>query len=155
MFINEESPHLSFRQALPFALVAVLWFGLGLLLIQNSALSIALQGSARKGLFIFWGICVADLLAMAKLYGILAQMISGPEEKQTGLIFPASYWGAIKLASTGLFITVLIYNRGIPHLGILAGLGTLVVVPMAGGLFDHWLRHNTRQKFSQGIYLHA
>ncbi len=127
----------------PFLLTALGWMALSAWVCwrfspdQESAL-----GSV-KWMLVLAGICCADLFSLAKVVAIVLDLIvsaeAGITQNRTGLAFQASFWGGLKLACLLLFGAVLYRGQNIPTAGLLAGTGTVVVVPLIGGLFWHWL----------------
>jgi hypothetical protein len=59
-------------------------------------------------------------------------------QKHAALVVSASVWGVIKLACLGIFGFILFHGHAIPQFSLLWGLGTLVTVPLIGGLW--WSR---------------
>lgn len=83
-----------------------------------------------------WAMSVVDLWALAKalsaVFGLVG-VISSSQNRQK-LVIQAFYWGTVKLACLGLFAVVLIKAKSIPSLSLVIGLGTMVTVPLLGGL---------------------
>lgn len=128
-----------FRQARPFLVTAVAW-----LLIAAVAEAWAGRSVVILGWFFYlYALALVDLYALARLFqygiGVMIQSI----EKRPALIVRAFTWGAVKLACLGIFGLTLLHGDRIPVSALLMGLGTLVVVPLFGGLL--WSRIELNQ----------
>lgn len=116
-----------------FFWVAGLWWALSAAWVSNA-------GSSLSWLSAIWFLCMADLFALAKLVSALLELVGSENEdrkKHGQAVIRASSWGAIKLACLAFIGMVLFRGRDIPTYSLLAGLGTLVVVPIFGGLGWH------------------
>jgi uncharacterized membrane protein len=87
---------------------------------------------------LFTGICLLDLWTLGKLFSALFPLVTGGEKLGFNAI-QAFYWGTLKLACVGILIILLVKGEsipgGIPRVGMLVGLGTLIGVPLLGGIF--------------------
>jgi uncharacterized protein (DUF697 family) len=121
----------------PFALAAVIWVALGWVACRYFSES----GEMQKNLvwlFGLWALCLADLVALGKtIQGVLAIAAGGPNagENLAPRVIHTFSWGLIKLVCLGIFALVMIKGKPIPTAGLLAGMATLLVVPLMGGLF--------------------
>lgn len=125
----------------PFFQVALIWLILGILgcwfWAENES-----RFQALIWFGILWGLCLLNLVATAKLFsGVLDLMASGNERRQPknqlAAAIRTSSWGTIKLACWGLLILVLRAQRPIPTPALLLGIGTLTLVPIIGGIWWH------------------
>jgi hypothetical protein len=82
-----------------------------------------------------WAVSVADLGVLAKAVSALLELGTSSLENRGDWIIQASYWGFLKLACLGIFATVLIMGHEIPVASLLTGIGTMVFVPLVGGLW--------------------
>lgn len=118
----------------PFFITGIAWLALiELAEVQQGVGSGALLGQ-NWGLR-FWLLAIVDLVALGKVIATVFEIMAGDLEKKRSRILRAFYWGTIKLACLGIFSAVLILGRGIPALSLVMGIGTLVVVPMATGVW--------------------
>ncbi len=82
-----------------------------------------------------WVVCVLDLAAMAQMFrAVFALMSDIPEVSRPAWKLRLLIWGLTKLTCLGLLGVILFLNPSIPSPALLFGLGTLVVVPLFGGL---------------------
>jgi hypothetical protein len=82
-----------------------------------------------------WAVSVADLAVLAKAVSCVLELATATAENRGTWIIQASYWGFLKLACLGIFATVLIMGHEIPVTSLLTGVGTMVFVPLVGGLW--------------------
>ncbi len=82
-----------------------------------------------------WLVSVADLGVLAKGVSATLELATAVGEKRGKWVIQASYWGFLKLACLGIFATVLIKGHEIPVTSLLTGIGTMVFVPLVGGLW--------------------
>ncbi len=139
-----------------FGSVALGWLLLSLLIVLLIHIGDPHEVSlSAKWIFGLWLLSVVDLLAMAKLLVTAIRVLDLSGEKRAAAIIRASYWGIVKLACLVLFV-VLFLNAGqssgqtigaqtgaIPHEAIFLGMGSLVMIPLLGGLIwsQRILRH--------------
>jgi hypothetical protein len=130
------------RQAgLPFIGVAFAW------LAFSSALCLRFPGRsisyALASVFLLWLVCLIDLYSLSRAVGAVLELAATSGEKRGPLTIQAFYWGMIKLLCLGILGIILFYGRSIPPVSLLAGTGTLVVVPLLGGYWwsQRALRH--------------
>jgi len=144
--------------ALPiFGSVALGWLVLSLLVVLavHGTGNLCAASVSAKWIFGLWLLSVLDLLAIAKLLVTTIRVLDLSGEKRVAAIIRASYWGIVKLACLVLFV-VLFLNAGqssgqtigaqtgaIPHEAIFLGMGSLVMIPLLGGLIwsQRILRH--------------
>jgi hypothetical protein len=82
---------------------------------------------------------VLDLWVLAQtLFSAIAWMNSSSDTR-IGYALKTGYWGASKLACLILLGWVITKGQAIPDRALFLGLGTLAVVPLAGGWF--WARN--------------
>jgi hypothetical protein len=89
---------------------------------------------ASQWLLGFWTISVLDLLVLKKLISSVFKLVSLSQERDLFLSAQALGWGVFKVLCLGLFIIVLLKGHKIPTHGLFLGIGTLVVIPVVGGL---------------------
>jgi hypothetical protein len=114
------------KDYLPFFGVALVWVAVGIGFCS---------GDALKWMLIFWMLCLLDLIALTLLVSAFVSLAAGSSEKRGARIIQASTWGAIKLACLGIFAAILLQGFTIPSLGLYMGMGTLMIVPLVGGLW--------------------
>lgn len=85
--------------------------------------------------FQLWFLSLVDLIALAKVSSIVLAGVPEESKNRAQMLFRASYWGFLKLACLGIFLFVLIKGQAIPALSLVTGLGTLIVVPLVGGIW--------------------
>ncbi len=116
----------------PFLAAALGWliFGGGLCAVRG--------GAAPFGWFtLIWSLCILDLLALARVVSGMLTFAAGTvtdPEKRVALGVQTSVWGLLKLACLGTLGATVFVGRNIPALSLFAGVGTIVVVPLVGGL---------------------
>jgi hypothetical protein len=132
---NETAQKLQSRSLLPFLWTGISWGVAAVIFVAAS------QQALSPVLWVLglWSLSMLDLLAIAQV--IRAAMgwstLSRPETKAAWAVQTA-VWGAIKLACLGAFGFVLLSAREVPSSALLIGMGTLLVVPLGGGL---WWSH--------------
>ncbi len=121
---------------MPFAIAASVWGIFGCAVAIFSGAPVISSLGWMGGL---WLLSLVDLVALAQAISAVVALGSDvrPEHKPA-LYTQAMTWGAIKLACLGGFAIVLIAGKGAPAAALLLGLGTMIVVPLAGGFF--WSR---------------
>ena len=134
-----------------FSAISVGWLAIAALICwQFSATqdgNVSATWVAMKWLFGLWALSILDLVAISKSISAAVSVMGHTGEKRAASIIQASYWGLVKLACLGIFIFVLIRASALAapglKLGLVTGLGTLVIVPLIGGLFwsQRVLRH--------------
>jgi hypothetical protein len=139
METSSELPSLDRKTVLPFLISGLVWILL--------AAGICRLLSANVDEFhrsLIWMLRLAflsllDLLAIAKVFYYVFEL-QRPEagQKRIFSVIRTSYWGAIKIACILICGTILVkgshLSAGIPPVGLVTGISTLVVVPLVGGL---------------------
>lgn len=116
----------------PFVLAALVWLATGSALAFWMA-SEDVHWTTLLGWFlIFWLLSSLDLLAIAALVSAMGTWQDGVDRARLGVRLAAL--AVLKMALLGIFGAILFLNRGIPHSSLLVGVGTLIVVPLFGGL---------------------
>jgi hypothetical protein len=119
------------QTVLPFLTVACAWLVLSLAMCARfPGVS---TGYAFGSLALIWALCLLDLYSLSRAVGALLELSTTSGENRGVLTIQAFYWGMIKLLCLGILGIVLFYGRSIPATSMLAGTGTLVVVPLVGG----------------------
>lgn len=147
---STENPALNFRTLLPFLAIAIGW------IILSAILCLRFSGgeyeSRRAVIWMFRlsFISLLDLLAIAKVIFYVFEIQRATEEgpssaiKRKFSIIRTSYWGAIKIVCILICGTILVkgshLSGGIPPVGLVTGISTLVVVPLVGGLAWYFTR---------------
>lgn len=116
----------------PFVIAAAVWAAVGYGLCRHFSSSELLR-SNLGWLFALWALCLFDLFALGKTVQGLLSFASGITENRAIYAIQTFSWGLLKLACVGIFALILIKGN-LPSLGLLSGLGTLIVVPLLGGL---------------------
>ena len=121
------------KTAKPSAIAAVVWAVIGWAICRHFSAVTALQQNLIW-LFGLWALCLIDLVALGKtIQGVLA-IAAGAGENLSAYTIHTFSWGLIKLVCLGIFASeVVIKGSPIPTAD-LSGMGTLVVVPLVGGL---------------------
>lgn len=128
-----------YRDVIPFVSISIAWFTLWAVWCLTAGNQEPL--STLKWLLALWALCVLDLLALTK--AILAVMVlmsltdtENDLAKRPALSIQAMFWGLMKLVCLGVLGAVLVMkSETIPRFALLAGLGTLIVVPLFGGFW--------------------
>lgn len=138
--VTEEK---STQTLFPFLQVGIVWFGVAALLCWILSDSMDVKIRSLRWLLILWGLCLMDLLALAKLMQAMLALMAGGAKNQGELVIRASSWGTAKLACLGLLGFVLYHGRVVPTVALLSGLATMFIVPIAGGAwwYQRMLRH--------------
>jgi hypothetical protein len=121
------------KALLPFGIAAVVWACVGFAASNYFSDSSELH----KNLVWFsglWMLCICDLLVLAKTVQGLFAFASGSVENRPAQVIQTFSWAFLKLVCLGIFTLVMMKGRPFPIPGLLAGLGTLVFVPLMGGL---------------------
>jgi hypothetical protein len=140
--MSNESPtvnHARWSELAPFAFAAIAWAVAAVLLCWYWDGSVL----AFRWMLGLWALCLLDLFAIAKTMAAVIAVSADAAGNRPALLVQASTWGAIKLACLGLLGILLFRGQSIPSHALLLGLGTLVVVPLIGGLWwsQRALRH--------------
>ncbi len=116
-----------------FLPAAMGWLFVGLLLCLvfewgNEALLLNMGWMA-----LFWALCLLDLYALISTVEAAIEVMAQSGEKRSAQTIRAFYWGSVKLICLGIFGLILFSSHSIPETGLLAGIGTLMMVPLIGG----------------------
>jgi hypothetical protein len=145
----------------PFGLAALVWAIAGVAICKIAAANSELFFTNLIWMAGLYLLSLCDLFTLGKtVQGILFIISSGSSnstgnlagnsdgvglEKCAGRAIQTFYWAILKLACLGVFVLAMIFvSRGshsgtaVPTVGILAGVGTVAIVPLLGGLF--WSR---------------
>lgn len=118
----------------PFIVVALAWAVVGSLISLRSD---APDQSALKWMLGLWGLCIFDLVALAKTIAIVMTLMSSTApEKQSALVIQALFWGVLKVGGLGLIGLALYFGDQAPGVSLALGLGTLIIVPLIGGYWS-------------------
>lgn len=127
----------------PFVWVSLIWAvisTIGLLLIVSPGQWFL----AALGFYSFWFLTLLDLFSITKVVASLLNLMSdSANSSRTKTLIQLAFWGTLKLTcliGLGLGISK---AEGLPLMGLLMGLGTLIVVPLAGGFW--WTRFEVRK----------
>ena len=123
------------------AVTAILWAAGGVLACRLwSSGTLTLRGNTEWFLGM-WALSLFNILALAMtVKEVLALIVENREgssvspENRLWRAIRAFSWGTLKLICVGIFIVVLIRAGDVSVMGRLLGAGTLVVVPLVGGL---------------------
>jgi hypothetical protein len=146
-----EAAH--YRELLPFILTSIAWFTLWTVWCLTAGNTDSL--SIFKWFLAIWALCVLDLLALSKviLTAVALMALSSSEAdlaKRPALTVQTMFWGVMKLACLGVLGAVLVIKSGsVPRLSLMAGLGTLVAVPLFGGFW--WSMTSLKKGSSVGL----
>lgn len=110
---------------------AALWLVLGLGVVSSFSASERWWYSAGW-FFLFWTLVLLDLALIAGLVGAMVSWQESSDKARMGI--RVAVLGLLKVLWLVIFGAILILKRGIPTPSLLVGLGTLIVVPLFGGL---------------------
>ncbi len=139
MEVPSEIPSLGRKNLFPFIACGLLWIAIsGAFCFRFS------ENSDETRRALIWMLRLSflsmiDLLAIAKVF-YYAFELQRPQEpgKRIFSVIRTSYWGAIKIACIVICGTILVKGShlpaGIPVVGLITGISTLVFVPLLGGL---------------------
>ena len=127
-----KTPNLNL-EIVTFGLVSIVWLVLGEVLCQLLNSTSEKVWFASKWLFGIWILCIVDLYVLRMLVWSVLQILGSNQEKGVLYVIQTAFWGALKLVCLGLFIIVLLKGQKIPLHSLLLGIGTLGMVPLAGG----------------------
>jgi len=116
-----------------FGAAAVIWLVLGEILCWVFNFDLEQAFLAYKSFLGFWTLSVLDLGILAKFLSSAAHLMDAEEATRPAYAVQALVWGVGKVVCLGLFVLVLLKGHEIPMHSLLLGMGTLVVVPLAGG----------------------
>ena len=77
---------------------------------------------------------VCDFFLLAQLMGCVVQLVTKAKSDSTSLL-NVFFWGTLKVAAFGVVLVALVRAAEAPKGAIFLGLGTLLVVPLATGLW--------------------
>jgi hypothetical protein len=116
-----------------FGTVSIVWLILGEVLCWGFNSNVEQAFVAYKSVLGFWLLSVLDLTVLAKFLSSTGSLMNATEETKSAHAVQALVWGLAKVVCLGLFVLVLLKGHEIPMHSLLLGMGTLVVVPLAGG----------------------
>ncbi|MEN9723987.1 MAG: hypothetical protein RJB38_1973 [Pseudomonadota bacterium] len=120
------------RELRPFFWASFLWLLLGLVL----AAGVFSSGNFFKEMVwfvVFWSLGVGDLATIAALVFAITSWGESSDRVKMGLRI--TILTGLKVTLLLIFGAILFLKHGIPQSSLLVGLGTLIVVPLLGGLF--------------------
>lgn len=139
MEVPTEIPSMGLKTLFPFIISALIW------LILSGILCFTLSANpdeAHRALI--WMLRLAfisllDLLAIAKvIYYVFELQRDQDQGKRIFSVIRTSYWGALKIVCIVICGTILVKGShlptGIPVVGLMTGISTLVIVPLVGGV---------------------
>jgi hypothetical protein len=91
--------------------------------------------TSLRWMFEIAAFCLVDLLALGMTLRAVIPLVAGVAEKRYLAALQAFYWATVKLACLGILTAVVLKSPHIPVPGLLTGLGTLIFVPLMGGLW--------------------
>jgi hypothetical protein len=131
---SSETEKVSFRGvSLPFGIASIVWVVLGAAICGYFSESVELKKN-MVWFFGLWTLCLCDLVVLGKAVQGMFAFAAGTVENRPAQVIQTFSWGFLKLICLGIFTLVMFKGRPFPMLGLLGGLGTLVVVPLLGGL---------------------
>jgi hypothetical protein len=139
MEVPSEIQQLDRKNSFPFIACAVIW------VIFSAILCFWLSPNAEEARrALIWMLRLAfisllDLLAIAKVFYYVFELQRDQDPgKRIFSVIRTSYWGALKIACIVICGTILVKGShlpaGIPVVGLMTGISTLVIVPLAGGV---------------------
>jgi hypothetical protein len=143
MEVLTENPTLSRKTLLPFLLTGLIWIAVSTILCFHYSKNPEETHRALIWMLRLSILSVVDLLAMAKVFFYLFEL-QRPQEpgKRIFSIIRTSYWGAIKIVCILICGIILVKGShlpaGIPVVGLITGISTLVIVPLVGGVAWHF-----------------
>jgi hypothetical protein len=143
-----ELPTLGLKTLLPFIICGLIWAFVSAALCFRYSVSADETRRALTWMLRLWLISMVDLLAIAKVIYYVFEL-QRPQEPQKRIfsVIHTSYWGAIKIACILICGTILVKGShlpaGIPSVGLVSGISTLVVVPLAGGLVWYFTQRSS------------
>jgi hypothetical protein len=97
----------------------------------------------KAGLIPFFTLFVLvalDLFFLGKTVAVLSVLLSDQlAEKQPNQALKLVLWGMAKMAALGALMAVTWNAKNIPTLSLLLGIGSLIVIPVLGGLSWSWI----------------
>ncbi len=120
---------------MPFVWVALIWFFVAGSVCYFFAPSDVPLWLVMSWFLLIWALCLVDFLSMTVSFSKFLALKTDRIWQEPRQLLEAIFWGTLKLVCLGLFGMVLIKGRSIPTVGLLAGFGTLVVVPLVGGFW--------------------
>lgn len=130
------------RDHAAFFQVGGLWLVISLGLLFSFGGASGGMSAAIRWFFLLFFLSMADLVALFEVLSGVLGLMAGETKNQMLPVIRTSSWGAIKLACIGILGMVLYHGKAAPVAAVLLGLGTLVVVPLIGGLW--WYQRNLK-----------
>lgn len=85
---------------------------------------------------ILFVLCVLDLFFLVKTVAVILELVSYQgAEKQTRHAIRLAFWASAKFFTLAVLVVIVWKARGVPVLSWSMGIGTLIVVPLLGGLW--------------------
>jgi hypothetical protein len=133
----------------PFGIAALAWAVIGVAVCRIFAPSSSAFFSNLLWMTGLYCLSLCDLIALGKtVQGVLSIAASASADPKEGSenrahrAIQTFYWAILKLACLGIFVGAMVLvsreGKSIPTPGLLAGVGTVAMVPLLGGLF--WSR---------------
>jgi hypothetical protein len=131
--ITPLNPFEDSRTQLPFLWTGLIWIAISLAVIVLTDKPVV---ECLRWFLLLWALCMFDLLALSKTAGFASLLLTdATADRKAPLTFQAFFWGGAKLACLALLGMVLWLGRNAPSTGLILGISTLLVVPLAGGLW--------------------
>lgn len=116
---------------MPFAGTGLLWLSLSFWVSTWDGF----QGSSAKWTLLLGGLSLFNLFAWITGGVAIFNLVTGISENRGLQVVRASAWALVKLSCVGIFIGIFVMRgERIPSISVWMGMGTLVVVPLLGGL---------------------
>ncbi|MBY0469879.1 hypothetical protein K2X30_01840 [bacterium] len=115
----------------------IMWIGLAWLIVSAGAIAYweNLQSAPVLRVFLFWSLCMANLFALSQAGRAFLGLAGNSDvEKKSAHVLGIFGWGSLKLLLLAAIASVLWATRQSYTLATIAGISTLLVVPVAGGI---------------------
>jgi hypothetical protein len=122
----------------PFLYSAFVWLGIG---VGFCFLNAGDHNGPVSTLWMvtLWALSLTDLLCLSKAIAVVLGLISDNHSvNKPAQMIQVAYWGTLKMVCLGLFAILLAKSRAVPGIAdqaLVLGISTLIVVPLAGGLW--------------------
>ena len=125
---------MSIKYLQPFLQVSFVWVLLGTFL--SLLLSKGAQPEVALVWFLgFWALSIGNLFLLGKTVASLISLMSYSEKNEkTKKTLQFLLFAGMKFSCLGLFLLMLWHSKNAPKSAVFSGLGTLIVVPIGGGL---------------------
>ena len=134
------SPHSGLQKLVPFLWTGFAW---GIVTVVSNSFGMVDPLHAILWSLALWALCMADFFGTAQMVRGMLAVRAGSSTSGGSPSAQALGGGALKLACFGLLGVVVWAGKEAPLRALLMGLGTMIVVPLLGGVW--WFKRDHKE----------